>query len=375
MQTNYFGKGNTTTYDRMIPYNVADTQGTTHTYAVNWTSSALTWLIDGVAVRTLPYAAANGGANFPQTPMNVRIGIWAGGDPSNQKGTIQWAGGETDYSKTPYTMYVESVKVTNYNPACQYTYGDRSGSWQSIRMDESCGNSTSALISATGSTRSAASTIAAAVSGATPATSRVAAIPTALIPPAVISSSATGGASSPTNGTAPSYVFPYGGKTSTVPAASATAGVTSNSTLAEGADSGASVGSVSSATTDAAAGTTAAAGADTADSAATTVVVTSTTTTCSTTDAGSQTALPADTNTASSGVVAWTSASDVPTSAGSAASTYGVGSASSTFALGATGSASPSAPIAQFTGAAARVGSGSVIGAAAMGVAVAVGLM
>lgn len=49
--------------------------------------------------------------------MNVRLGIWAGGDPSNAKGTIEWAGGETDYSKVPFTMYIKDVTIVNYNPA------------------------------------------------------------------------------------------------------------------------------------------------------------------------------------------------------------------------------------------------------------------
>ena len=55
-------------------------------------------------MRTLLYADAVGGRNYPQTPVNVRIGIWAGGDPANDPGTIEWSGGETDYSAGPFTM-------------------------------------------------------------------------------------------------------------------------------------------------------------------------------------------------------------------------------------------------------------------------------
>ncbi|KAF2015666.1 glycoside hydrolase family 16 protein [Aaosphaeria arxii CBS 175.79] len=136
VQMNYFGKGNTTTYDRMIEAPVTQPQEVMHTYALNWTAEALVWIIDGVEVRTLPFAEANGGKNFPQTPSTVRIGIWAGGDPNNEKGVIEWAGGETDYTKAPFTMTVESVKVTNYSPGKEYEWTDRSGSHESIKVIE-----------------------------------------------------------------------------------------------------------------------------------------------------------------------------------------------------------------------------------------------
>ncbi|KAF2464280.1 rasp f 9, partial [Lindgomyces ingoldianus] len=132
VQMNYFGKGNTTTYDRMIEGAVSNPQQEFHTYALNWTSESLVWLIDGKAVRTLKYADAVGGKNFPQTPMTVRIGIWAGGDPDNAQGVIEWAGGKTDYSKAPFTMTVESVKVTNYSPGTEYKWTDKTGSFKSI---------------------------------------------------------------------------------------------------------------------------------------------------------------------------------------------------------------------------------------------------
>ncbi|KAF2203642.1 rasp f 9, partial [Delitschia confertaspora ATCC 74209] len=134
VQMNYFGKGNTTVYDRMLEGSVANPQQTFHTYALDWKPEALTWEIDGVPVRTLKYADAVGGKNYPQTPSNVRIGIWAGGDPDNKEGVIQWAGGKTDYSKAPFTMVVESVKITNYNPGTEYKWKDQSGSWQSIEV-------------------------------------------------------------------------------------------------------------------------------------------------------------------------------------------------------------------------------------------------
>ncbi|KAK7614440.1 concanavalin A-like lectin/glucanase domain-containing protein, partial [Phyllosticta paracitricarpa] len=137
VQTNYFGKGNTTSYDRMQQFDVSTPQTTAHVYAVDWTKERIQWIIDGTVVRTLAYADANGGVNYPQTPSNVRLGIWAGGDKSNGEGTISWAGGQTTYSAAagmPWSMYVEKVKITNYNPAAAYNYSDTSGSSESIKM-------------------------------------------------------------------------------------------------------------------------------------------------------------------------------------------------------------------------------------------------
>jgi len=134
VQTNYFGKGNTTSFDRAIWYPVSDPQNTWHNYTTNWTPEKLEWYIDGNLIRTLLYEDANGGKNFPQTPCNVRLGIWAGGDPDNSNGTIEWAGGETNYKDVPYTMTVKSVRVTDAHRGTQYEYGDETGSYTSIKV-------------------------------------------------------------------------------------------------------------------------------------------------------------------------------------------------------------------------------------------------
>ncbi|KAK2040153.1 family 16 glycosyl hydrolase [Colletotrichum somersetense] len=135
VQTNYFGKGNTTSFDRGAFHAVDATQGDFHNYTIDWTPDAVTWYINSNLVRTLNFADAVGGKNFPQTPARLRLGIWAGGDPTNDPGTIQWAGGQTDYSKGPYTMTVQKVAIMNANPGGSYTYGDMSGDWQSIKVD------------------------------------------------------------------------------------------------------------------------------------------------------------------------------------------------------------------------------------------------
>ncbi|KAH0256756.1 carbohydrate-binding module family 50 protein, partial [Aureobasidium melanogenum] len=133
-QNNYYGKGITGDYDRASFFNVASPQTQFHTYTVDWTSTALTWSVDGIIVRTLYTANAdNGSHQYPQTPAKFQLGIWAAGDYGNAWGTVSWAGGYTDYTQAPFTMYVKSVQITNYNPAYAYNYTDNSGSSGSIK--------------------------------------------------------------------------------------------------------------------------------------------------------------------------------------------------------------------------------------------------
>lgn len=119
---------------------VSSPQTAFHTYAIDWTSDAVKWYIDGALVRTLAYNDAKGGTRFPQTPMRVKVGSWVGGSSTAPTGTVQWAGGLTDFKAAPFTMYVKSIKVTDSQTGAKsYTYGDQSGSWQSIKVDNSGG--------------------------------------------------------------------------------------------------------------------------------------------------------------------------------------------------------------------------------------------
>jgi beta-glucanase (GH16 family) len=130
VQTNYFGKGQTTTYNRGQFNPAANNQGQYITYTIDWTADRIVWSVGGTVVRTLSYNDAAG--QYPQSPMQVKFGSWSGGDPSNPPGTIDWARGPTDYSKGPFSMSVKSLVVTDYSTGKSYRYGDTSGSWQSI---------------------------------------------------------------------------------------------------------------------------------------------------------------------------------------------------------------------------------------------------
>lgn len=131
VQTNYFRKGDTSTSGRGGVHSSNAVDETFKTYTVEWTSTEIAWQVNGVTQRVL--TASNAGDNYPQSPMMLKIGVWSGGDSSNAAGTIAWAGGATDYSKGPFTMYVQSVAVSDYSTGTSYSYSGTSGDWTSIK--------------------------------------------------------------------------------------------------------------------------------------------------------------------------------------------------------------------------------------------------
>lgn len=143
VQTNWFSKGETSTYDRGAYNSLSDSDdlfSTSHNYTIDWTKESIKWYIDDELVRTVGNSSSEG---FPQSPMAVFIGVWAGGDPSNSEGTIEWAGGETDYSDAPFSMLVKSMKIENYSDGEAYTYKGTSGNWEDISIEQSVSSSTS----------------------------------------------------------------------------------------------------------------------------------------------------------------------------------------------------------------------------------------
>jgi beta-glucanase (GH16 family) len=143
VQTNYFGKGDTTTYDRGAYHAVTNPTGQFHTYTIDWTKASVKWSIDGALVRTLNYADAKGGATFPQTPMQVKLGSWVAGKASAGEGTITWSGGLANFANGPFLAYYKSCTITDYSTgAKQYVFGDRTGSWDSIKIDTTGANTT-----------------------------------------------------------------------------------------------------------------------------------------------------------------------------------------------------------------------------------------
>lgn len=121
-QTNFFVKGDVATYGDGAYHPV--TTSTTHNfhrYGVRWTEKEIEWSIDGTVVRH------KAGGGLPTSPMRVILSLWVGGDETNNPGTVAWAGGLTDFSKLPFSMYAKNVFVENYSKGDYYVYGKESG--------------------------------------------------------------------------------------------------------------------------------------------------------------------------------------------------------------------------------------------------------
>lgn len=132
IQTNYFGKGQTGSYDRGTFVADATSQSQFNTYTIDWTATQIVWQINGNTVRTLTPSQAPG--QYPQTPLQIKIGPWAGGDSSNAPGVIAWAGGATDYSQS-YSMYVKSISAQDYSTGKEYSYSGTDGTWQQVKSN------------------------------------------------------------------------------------------------------------------------------------------------------------------------------------------------------------------------------------------------
>jgi len=158
VQTNFFSKGCTETYDRGGFSPVADPINQFHTYTIKWTPTQLDWIIDGTVVRTLMNTGIEGCAGYPQSPMQIKLGTWVAGRKDAPQGTIEWAGGLADFGDIPFDGYYQSLRIVDYmgaqgaTEATAYHYTDRTGSWQSIKVvngDSDASTSSSAKPSTT----------------------------------------------------------------------------------------------------------------------------------------------------------------------------------------------------------------------------------
>ncbi|KAI1434243.1 concanavalin A-like lectin/glucanase domain-containing protein [Xylaria sp. CBS 124048] len=163
VQTNYFGKGDDSTFNRGGFSPVGSPQTTTHTYSIDWTKDYVHWIIDGTIVRVLNFADAEGGSRFPQTPCQIKLGTWDAGAPSEPQGTIEWAGGLTDFSQAPFTAFYKKVTIQDSSNgvagAKQYIWNSGSdGSYQSIKVDTTGGDDNSSSSSSSSAAPSSTAT-------------------------------------------------------------------------------------------------------------------------------------------------------------------------------------------------------------------------
>ncbi|CAF9911277.1 MAG: hypothetical protein GOMPHAMPRED_007362 [Gomphillus americanus] len=224
VQTNYFGKGNTTVYDRGLTLSDGTKSDGFNTYELDWTAEHVQWIINGNVVRTLTPATADYN-QYPQSPMQLKIGNWPAGDSSNA-GTSQWAGGNVQWSQGPFDMIVKSVEVSDYSTGKSYSYSGTSGTWESIKSD-------GGAISGSGSAPSSVTT--ASASGTTIAASSTAIAITNQPLPITTVSAPTGqlgsGSGSPTGSTSSTLV-------TTTPSATSGSGSGSSGSGSGGSGSG-----------------------------------------------------------------------------------------------------------------------------------------
>lgn len=169
VQTNYFSKGCTETYDRGGFSPVDDPINQFHTYTIKWTPEQLDWIIDGNVVRTLKNTGIEGCAGYPQSPMQIKLGTWVAGRSDAPQGTIDWAGGLADFSQGPFDGYYQRVRIQDFmgargaTEATEYVYTDRSGKWESIKVvndgDEVKPSTSATPTEATSTTTSSATTL------------------------------------------------------------------------------------------------------------------------------------------------------------------------------------------------------------------------
>lgn len=126
-QTNYFIKGNVTTYDRERCHKLQISPlKEYYKYGVKWTPSKIVWYLDDQPVRQLRRGNRQG---FPTSPMAIKISLWAGEDTENE-GTIAWSKGLTNYQDGPFTMNIKNLVVSDYSSGQSYSYGWLpNGSW------------------------------------------------------------------------------------------------------------------------------------------------------------------------------------------------------------------------------------------------------
>ncbi|KAL4899333.1 hypothetical protein BDW74DRAFT_163693 [Aspergillus multicolor] len=142
VQSDFFGKGNTTTSDRGGNHAVSNADTEFHNYTTYWDQDRLEWWIDGDLVRTVNYSEPLTvyGKNYPQTPCRVKVSCWPVGLASQSIGNIEWGGGLVNWTDLPFTMEVSKIRVKDFHTAKEYTYSGHTGSYDSINVVS--GNST-----------------------------------------------------------------------------------------------------------------------------------------------------------------------------------------------------------------------------------------
>lgn len=123
-QSNYYSQG-ILNYNNSRNSSVNNTFEYYHNYEMDWTEDKIEWYIDGEKVRTLnkkdTWNETSNRYDYPQTPSRIQFSLWPGGDSSNAKGTIEWAGGLINWDSEDikkygyYYAHIKEIYATAYD--------------------------------------------------------------------------------------------------------------------------------------------------------------------------------------------------------------------------------------------------------------------
>lgn len=140
MQSNYFFDGRPIYNQFADTYNLDfSTTSDFHTYTIEWSDKFLIFSVDGKELKTWRYGDIPG-EQWPQLPMQVKVGVWAVTEDS-EPGEIEWAGGVPDWEiDAPFMAYYRTLKVQDAAAFCHGKTGDISyvwnegAQWEDIRV-------------------------------------------------------------------------------------------------------------------------------------------------------------------------------------------------------------------------------------------------
>lgn len=154
VQSNFYSQGVTVyTNGKNLTVPGGNTVENMHEYCIDWKEDTLEWTIDGNLERTLnrkdTWNATAGRFDYPQTPSRIMLSLWPAGLPTNEKGTIEWAGGEIDWN-SPYMQNgyyyarFQEVTVECYDPPSgaqikgskTYKYTDEAGTNNTVAITD-----------------------------------------------------------------------------------------------------------------------------------------------------------------------------------------------------------------------------------------------
>lgn len=140
-QSNYYYNGQPLFNTYNTTYSLASSSfDKFHTYTVEWTDEFLRFSIDGAERRTWQSGEIPTD-RWPQTPMQVKLGVWAV-ESFNDPGEIAWAGGVADWRRGPFTAAFQSVEIEDYTGWCEevdagpveYQYDGEAKGWADVRV-------------------------------------------------------------------------------------------------------------------------------------------------------------------------------------------------------------------------------------------------